>query len=202
MNWTKQYPGWTMFGAMVGLLIFLGDWRFRCRWRTEPIGPAANEFAAGARITVLLTLISGTSGIVLGFWQELGKLSVPAGPLDLRFLCLDHPRHAAAAADHVRLARRANDHAGRRCAFRFRLRRQSRSRSTSAPTTPNASAPASLAVPHGQVEAARALGLSPMRTFIDIVLPQSLRVALPALANNLASLVKDSSSLTRSALSN
>ena len=50
-----------------------------------------------------------------------------------------------------------------------------------------------LAVPHGQIEAARALGLSPMRTFLDIVLPQSLRVALPALANNLASLVKDSS---------
>ena len=45
----------------------------------------------------------------------------------------------------------------------------------------------------GQTEAARALGLSPMRTFLDIVLPQSLRVALPALANNLASLVKDSS---------
>ena len=50
-----------------------------------------------------------------------------------------------------------------------------------------------LAVPHGQIEAARALGLSPMRSFLDIVLPQSLRVALPALANNLASLVKDSS---------
>ena len=50
-----------------------------------------------------------------------------------------------------------------------------------------------LAVPHGQVEAARALGLSPTQTFIDITLPQSMRVALPALANNLASLVKDSS---------
>jgi polar amino acid transport system permease protein len=50
-----------------------------------------------------------------------------------------------------------------------------------------------LAVPHGQVEAARALGLTPMQTFMDIVLPQSMRVALPALANNLASLVKDSS---------
>ena len=23
MNWTKRHPGWTMFGAMVGLLFFL-----------------------------------------------------------------------------------------------------------------------------------------------------------------------------------
>ena len=50
-----------------------------------------------------------------------------------------------------------------------------------------------LAVPHGQIEAARALGLTPMQTFVDIILPQRLRVALPALANNLTSLVKDSS---------
>ena len=50
-----------------------------------------------------------------------------------------------------------------------------------------------LAVPRGQIEAARALGLTPLETFIDVILPQSMRVALPALANNLASLVKDSS---------
>ena len=49
-----------------------------------------------------------------------------------------------------------------------------------------------LAVPHGQIEAARALGLTQFETFMDIILPQSMRVALPALANNLASLVKDS----------
>ncbi|WP_287669191.1 ABC transporter permease subunit [Accumulibacter sp.] len=33
-----------------------------------------------------------------------------------------------------------------------------------------------LAVPHGQVEAARALGLTPLQTFMDVVLPQSMRV--------------------------
>jgi len=43
------------------------------------------------------------------------------------------------------------------------------------------------------VEAAKALGLSRLQIFFDIVLPQSMRVALPALANNVASLVKDSS---------
>ena len=50
-----------------------------------------------------------------------------------------------------------------------------------------------LGVDRGQIEAARALGLTPLETFIDVILPQSMRVALPALANNLASLVKDSS---------
>ena len=58
-----------------------------------------------------------------------------------------------------------------------------------------------LAVPHGQIEAAKALGLKPLQTFLDVVLPQSLRVALPALANNLASLVKDSSLLSIIAVS-
>ena len=38
-----------------------------------------------------------------------------------------------------------------------------------------------------------AFGLKPLQTFMDVILPQSMRVALTALANNLASLVKDSS---------
>ena len=78
MNWTKQYPGWTMFGAMVGLLIFLWGLAIPLSLAPEPIGPAANEFAAGARITVLLTLISGTSGIV-GTSSKSGATKDAAG---------------------------------------------------------------------------------------------------------------------------
>jgi len=49
------------------------------------------------------------------------------------------------------------------------------------------------AVPKGQPEAARALGLSPSQETIYVVIPQALRISFPALGNNLVSLVKNSS---------
>jgi polar amino acid transport system permease protein len=49
------------------------------------------------------------------------------------------------------------------------------------------------AVPRGQVEAARSLGMSPARSMITIVIPQALRIVLPPLANELITLTKDSS---------
>ncbi|THV33684.1 amino acid ABC transporter permease [Glycomyces buryatensis] len=49
------------------------------------------------------------------------------------------------------------------------------------------------AVPKGQVEAARTLGMSHTRTMISIVLPQALRIVIPPLTNELVMLTKDSS---------
>lgn len=49
------------------------------------------------------------------------------------------------------------------------------------------------AVPKGQVEAARTLGMSPLRTMITIVLPQAFRVVIPPLTNEIVLLTKDSS---------
>lgn len=49
------------------------------------------------------------------------------------------------------------------------------------------------AVPKGQVEAARTLGMSPGRTMVTIVLPQALRIVIPPLTNEIILLVKDSS---------
>ncbi|MFI5712142.1 amino acid ABC transporter permease [Kribbella sp. NPDC051620] len=49
------------------------------------------------------------------------------------------------------------------------------------------------AVPKGQVEAARSLGMPPGLALRKIVLPQAFRIVLPALANDLILLVKDSS---------
>src|SRR5262245_61373578 len=49
------------------------------------------------------------------------------------------------------------------------------------------------AVPRGQHEAARSTGLTGVQTARYVVVPQALRICLPALGNNLVSLVKNSS---------
>jgi polar amino acid transport system permease protein len=46
-------------------------------------------------------------------------------------------------------------------------------------------------VPRGQWEAARALGLSPGRTFLRIILPQALPPIVPALGNYVVAMFKD-----------
>ncbi|EIF01122.1 amino acid ABC transporter permease [Saccharomonospora glauca] len=49
------------------------------------------------------------------------------------------------------------------------------------------------AVPHGQIEAARSLGMSQARTTVTVVIPQAFRIILPPLTNELILLTKDSS---------
>ncbi|MDP3523362.1 MAG: amino acid ABC transporter permease [Hoeflea sp.] len=50
-----------------------------------------------------------------------------------------------------------------------------------------------LSVDAGQVEAAKALGLSPVQRFRFIVLPQAIRTILPPLGNDFIAMIKDSS---------
>lgn len=50
-----------------------------------------------------------------------------------------------------------------------------------------------LAVDNGQYEAAKVLGLSRTQTMLRIIFPQMFRVALPSLANETITLVKDTS---------
>ena len=49
------------------------------------------------------------------------------------------------------------------------------------------------AIPRGQTEAAKSLGLTGVQTFLYIILPQAFRISLPALGNNWVALVKNSS---------
>ena len=51
------------------------------------------------------------------------------------------------------------------------------------------------AVPKGQTEAARSLGMSGGRTTTSIVLPQALRIVIPPLTNEFVLLIKDTSLL-------
>lgn len=49
------------------------------------------------------------------------------------------------------------------------------------------------AVPKGQTEAARSIGMSQTRTMFTIVLPQAFRIIIPPLTNELVLLIKDTS---------
>ena len=193
MNWSKQHPGLAMFAAMIGLLLVLWGMAMPLSMAPAPIGPAAKEFTEGARMTVLLTLVSGLSGMVIGVVAGLGKLS---SFLPLRWLCdfyvwlirgtpllLQILFVWLASPQLLPDSMQPSDFACAAIALAINI---------GAYNTECVRA-GILAVPHGQVEAAKALGLSPFQTFMDIVFPQSMRVALPALANNLASLAKDSS---------
>jgi polar amino acid transport system permease protein len=48
------------------------------------------------------------------------------------------------------------------------------------------------AVPRGQIEAAKSLGLGSMQTFRLVILPQATRTVLPPLGNDFVSMIKDS----------
>jgi general L-amino acid transport system permease protein len=52
------------------------------------------------------------------------------------------------------------------------------------------------AVPRGQIEAAQAVGLSPVKVMRLVVLPQALRAVIPAMVGQFISLFKDTSLLT------
>jgi polar amino acid transport system permease protein len=158
----------------------------------EPIGSNAAQFAAGARTTLWLTLLSGAIGLVLGTLAALGRSSrhavaravagfylwvIRGTPLLVQILFVyfalpllvpawNLPDFAAAV---VALA--VNVGAYNAEAIRAGL----------------------LAVPRSQTEAAKALGLQPLQVLAHVVAPQAIRVALPPLANNLVALLKDSS---------
>jgi polar amino acid transport system permease protein len=57
------------------------------------------------------------------------------------------------------------------------------------------------AIPAGQRDAARAIGLTPWQSLRLVILPQAIRLVLPAVAGQLVSLIKDSSLLSVIAVS-
>lgn len=178
--------------AVVGLFAFLWLMTIPMSWMPEPIGSAAQQFADGAKVTVALTVISGLIGIVFGVLAALAKLSklpplrwignfyiwvIRGTPLLVQvlfvFLALPSlvPGLQLSDFNSAVVALALNAGAYNAEAIRAGL----------------------LAIHKGQTEAARSLGLSPFQTFRDVIFPQSFRIALPPLVNNIVSLLKDSS---------
>lgn len=57
------------------------------------------------------------------------------------------------------------------------------------------------AIPRGQIDSARAIGLTPWQSLRLVVLPQAVRLVLPSVTGQLVSLIKDSSLLSVIAIS-
>ncbi|WP_338849980.1 amino acid ABC transporter permease [Massilia sp. W12] len=191
-------PGWsrekksavTVATAIILMLLFLWLMATPLSWLPAPIGPAAQQFAEGSRMTVQLTVVAGLAGVLLGVIAALAKLS---SIWPLRML----------ASFYIWVFRGTPLLVQVMFAFSITLPNGSNFTEFQAAVIAlalnvgayNAEAIRAgiLAVPRGQHEAARSLGLSSFQTFIDVIFPQAFRISLPALVNNIVSLLKDSS---------
>ncbi len=191
-RWTRQQRS-TATIAVASALLVLILWLVAkpLSWLPEPVGPAAQQFAEGTRVTVGLTLISGLLGVVLGVLAALAKLA-PVPPVrwaadfyvwairgtpllvQVLFVFLALP---------MVIPLQLSDFNSAAVALAFNV----------GAYNAEAIRAGILAVPKGQTEAARSLGLSPLQTFRDIIFPQAFKVALPPLVNNIVALLKDSS---------
>jgi polar amino acid transport system permease protein len=181
----------TIAAAAAALALFLWLVAVPLSRLPDPIGPAASELAEGTRTTAALTGVAAVAGLALGLAAALAKLA-PVAPLrwtaalylwivrgtpllvQVLFVFLALPllvplRLSDFGSAAVALA--VNVGAYNAEAIRAGLE----------------------AVPRGQRDAARALGLTPAQAFAHVVLPQGARIALPPLVNNLVALLKDSS---------
>jgi polar amino acid transport system permease protein len=191
-GWTRQQRSTaTIVASGAGLVLVMLLVARPLALLPEPIGPAAQEFAEGTRCTVWLTIVSGSLGVAIGILAAVAKLApfapvrwaasfyiwaVRGTPLlvQLLFVFLALPlivpiQLSDFASAAVALA--VNVGAYNAEAIRAGI----------------------LAIPKGQTEAARSVGLSPLQTFLDVVFPQAFKIALPPLVNNFVALLKDSS---------
>ncbi len=182
----------TMLAASAALVLVLWLMARVLAWAPDPIGPNAQDFADGTWVTVQLTLVSGAAGIVLGLLAALAKLSalpplrwlaglyiwvMRGTPLLVQVLFVYFALPALVPGLKVSdfasacIALALNVGAYNAEAIRAGLQ----------------------AVPKGQVQASQSLGMSAWASFAGVVFPQAIKIALPALVNNIVSLLKDSS---------
>ena len=192
-RWSRQQrSNATLVSAVILMVLVLALLGQLLAFLPEPIGPNAQAFSDGARTTLWLTLVSGSVGLVLGTCAALARTArwaavrwvasfyiwvIRGTPLLVQILFvyfalpvlvpgLNLPDFAAAV-----VALGLNVGAYNAEAIRAGL----------------------LAVPRGQTEAAKALGLGRVHVFMDVVFPQAFKISLPPLVSNFVALLKDSS---------
>ncbi|WP_027482189.1 amino acid ABC transporter permease [Deinococcus pimensis] len=183
-------------GAAVAFYLFFLLLTAVLRFAPEPIGSRADLFAEGARTTLLLTVTSGVIGLGVGVLLGLMRLSrlwiarAPAGlivwivrgtPLLVQILFIYNalPQILSSLGIQAQL----NEFYSAMFALALNV----------GAYNAEVIRAGVQAVPRGQNEAARSLGLSGFQTMVGVVLPQALRIVVPPLVNNLVALLKDSS---------
>jgi polar amino acid transport system permease protein len=172
----------------------------------EAITKNADLFVGGARTTLYLTVVSGVIGIVIGVMLGLGKLSafkliawpcsfliwiIRGTPLYIQLLFANYALPELLPPFKALLAW-ADTWPALEVGSVFVAAVFALSLNVAAYNAEVIRGGVQ-GVPRGQAEAARSLGLSGYQTMLQIVLPQALRLSLPALVNNLVALLKDSS---------
>lgn len=199
---TKAQPlgGWTLLlwvaGAIAAFLLLFLLITFILRRMPDPIGPRADLFVEGAVMTLQLTVVSGLIGLVVGGIAGIQKTSsnaiirAPANffiwlvrgtPLLVQILFVYNalPPLLKAIGLNVQL----NEFWSAVIALALNV----------GAYNAEVIRAGILAIPRGQTEAARSLGLSGAQTMTTVVLPQALRIVVPPLVNNIVALLKDSS---------
>lgn len=190
-SWSREKrTAITIAAAMFAMVLFLFLLATILSFMPEPIGPAAQQFAEGAMVTVKLTIYAGLAGIVLGVLASMGELS---SFLPLRWFAKFYIWVFRGTPLLVQVM------------FAYSLVWNDKSvlsemQAAFVALALNVGAYNAVAISggimainKGQTEAARSLGLSRLQTFVDVIFPQAMRIALPPLVNNIVSLLKDTS---------
>lgn len=158
----------------------------------EPIGSRADLFAEGARLTLQLTVVAAVVGLLIGTTVGLSQLNkhrwvrwpaelyvwlLRGTPLLVQILFIYYAVPALFPSLQLNEFAAASLGLGLNAgAYNAEVIRAG-----------------ILAIPRGQSEASRSLGLSRFQSMRFVILPQAIRVVTPPLVNNIVALLKDSS---------
>jgi polar amino acid transport system permease protein len=189
-GWSRERKSTaTIAVAGVGLVLFLWLVGRALALLPDPVGPVAQQFAEGTRVTMELTVVASLAGIAIGVLTSMARMSrfpplrwlaglyiwvFRGTPLlvQIFFIYFSLPgRISLSDFSSAVVALALNVGAYNAEAIRAGLE----------------------AIPRGQTEAARSLGLKPLQTFVHVIFPQGIKIALPSLVNNVVALLKDSS---------
>jgi polar amino acid transport system permease protein len=188
---------WVVFAALVVAAVFAADWgtvvhQFFNVEVIKKIFPGIVTIAL--KNTILYTLVSFVIGLILGTVLALMKMST--GPLSwLAKIWIEFFRGLPALIIIVAMAYAVP------IAFNFRIPGGAVGAGILGLVMVTSGYIAEIirsgiqAVPKGQTEAARSLGMSSPTTTIWVILPQAFRIVIPPLTNEFVLLLKDTSLL-------